>query len=284
MNDLILGVGTPHSATRSVYKTLNKRKLVKEPNILSYILAPEPEHGYAQNIRGKYLKFGVKFFDNPTLDDYIEYSKLYPVDFSNTYGLFSRSDIECFADRLLSEFKVKVLMIFRDPVRRLFSHLNVNFNTGHSLDNMGQNERFKKVLDSGVLDSPPEVGFPDQDWNHEEKYYSMFMFSNYNSIYENWNAYFDTHAIIMEDLWAGRNNELEKLNTFLGTNITEMYPNVYYPDMGINPIQHKGLRDQWSSETEYITKDNLERGREKMSWAYTIQGRNPWETYNEDKP
>ena len=80
----------------------------------------------------------------------------------------------------------------------------------------------------------------------------------------------------MEDLWANRENELERLNNFLGTNITTLHKNLYYPFQGPNAIFDDGLKDQWRSETEWIKKENLLKAREQMSWAYTIQGRNPW--------
>ena len=117
------------------------------------------------------------------------------------------------------------------------------------------------------LDKPEPMQYPSQGWDYRQKAYEPFMESNYPEMIENWSQFFDTHVICMEDLWGDKNSALEKLNTFLGTSIT-LTPNVYYPDLGPNAPHHKGLKDQWSSDTEFITQKNYDLAREKLQWVY----------------
>ena len=84
----------------------------------------------------------------------------------------------------------------------------------------------------------------------------------------------------MEDLWAGRNSELERLNEFLGTNITELHENAYYPDRGADAPHYTNLRDQWDSDTVTLDAKTVERGRRAMHYYYesweSLTGTTPW--------
>ena len=115
---------------------------------------------------------------------------------------------------------------------------------------------------------PNQLVYPTQKYNHKLRNFEPFLFSNYSLIYDTWRSFFDTHYIIMEDLWAGRNNELERLNTFLGANITEVHENVYYPDRGANAPKLAGLADQWTSDTENLDPKLLHLARRMMSRQY----------------
>ena len=281
---LVFGFGA-FSASTPLYKTLVRvisKNIVKEPNILSSIYSKK---NFEWVIEGKYnhvlkkKREGADIFapGNQTIDYYINWllAKNNDVcDFSNPYSQFHSEIIEKFANQFKKHFSVKVLMICRDPVRRLFSNLNFIPNTGHSLEKYGQNQRLEMVMD--YISEPPEVKFPSQDWDYRKKHYTPFTNGNYQQIYNNWSKFFDTHIVIMEDLWANRNDELKRLNDFLEINITTLNKNIYYPFRGPDVEFDKSLRDQWRTEKEWIKKENLLKAREKMSWAYTIQGKNPW--------
>lgn len=266
------------SASTPLYETLCQNKVVrrstvKEPNILPAIISKNSD-----SISDKYQdckkknREGCEVFQCTSIDDYIEWllkhhnnEYLGVSDATNTHIFFDVQDISTFAFKFKEAFQVKILIICRDPVKRLFSHLNSILNPGHSLDNLGQNERLELVIP--YLDKPEPIQFPGQGWDYRQKAYEPYMESNYPEMIENWSQFFDTHVICMEDLWGDRNNALEKLNTFLGTSIT-LTPNVYYPDLGPNAPHHKGLKDQWSSDTEFITKKNYDLAREKLQWVY----------------
>ena len=266
------------SASTPLYETLCQNKVVrrstvKEPNILPAIISKNSD-----SISDKYQdckkknREGCEVFQCTSIDDYIEWllkhhnnEYLGVSDATNTHIFFDVQDISTFAFKFKEAFQVKILIICRDPVKRLFSHLNSILNPGHSLDNLGQNERLELVIP--YLDKPEPIQFPGQGWDYRQKAYEPYMESNYPEMIENWSQFFDTHVICMEDLWGDNNNALEKLNTFLGTSIT-LTPNVYYPDLGPNAPHHKGLKDQWSSDTEFITKKNYDLAREKLQWVY----------------
>ena len=266
------------SASTPLYETLcqNKvvrRSVVKEPNILPAIIGKQP-HITQQKYTDckKDNREGCEVFSCTSVDDYIEWllkhhneEYLGVSDATNTHIFFDVKDISTFAFKFKEAFQVKILIICRDPVKRLFSHLNSIYNPGHSLDNLGQNERLELVMP--YLDKPEPMQYPSQGWDYRQKAYEPFMESNYPEMIENWSQFFDTHVICMEDLWGDRNHALEKLSTFLGTSIT-LTPNVYYPDLGPNAPHHKGLKDQWSSDTEFITKKNYDLAREKLQWVY----------------
>ena len=48
----------------------------------------------------------------------------------------------------------------------------------------------------------------------------------------------------------------------------EMHPNVYYPEMGTRRPEIDGLGDQWRSDMQDLTQEDLEEGREKLDWLY----------------
>ncbi len=267
------------SASTPLYRTLIKNKVVrrnsiKEPNIIPAIISNNPDM-----ISDKYRDLKRKnvddyqVFECTTVDAYIDWllrhhtSKCMGVsDATNTHIFFDVKDIATFASKFKEAFQVKVLIICREPVKRLFSHLNSIDNIGHSLEKYGQNKRLELVMP--YLDKPVPMQFPGQGWDYKQQAYEPYMESNYPEMIVNWSKYFDTHVICMEDLWGDKNSALEKLNTFLGSSITQLTPNVYYPDLGPNAPHHEGLKDQWSSDTEFITKKNYDLAREKLDWVY----------------
>ena len=267
------------SASTPLYRTLCENKVVrkhicKEPNILPAIISKNSDmisHKYRDCKNEK--REGCEVFQCTSVDDYIEWllrhhnsEYLGVSDATNTHCFFDVKDIATFASKFKEAFQVKVLIICRDPVKRLFSHLNSVYNPGHSLEKYGQNQRLEIVMP--YLDKPEPMQFPSQAWDYKQKAYEPYMQGNYPEMIANWSQFFDTHVICMEDLWGDRNHSLEKLNTFLGTSISSLTPNVYYPDLGPNAPHHKGLRDQWSSDTEFITKKNYDLAREKLDWVY----------------
>ena len=260
----VICVGTGWSATTPLYYTLQDAKIanafIKESNILC------PNLDFSE----KYKVTKNPVYLDPTVDNYITFLHEYyqsiadeyrgVCDFTTSYATLPPDIISTFADKLKDNFNVKILMIFRDPVRRLFSHIS-------HLSNSSPNAFLKEIL-FYLRKIPNQLVYPTQKYNHKLRNFEPFLFSNYSLIYETWKSFFDTHYIIMEDLWAGRNNELERLNTFLGANITEVHENVYYPDRGANAPKLAGLADQWTSDTEDIDPKLLRLARSMMSRQY----------------
>ena len=132
-------------------------------------------------------------------------------------------------------------MIFRDPVRRLFSECCAFYeNKWVQTDCKGAKEYFMSVLETGsITDS-----------------------ENYQLYFDNWkNSGYNIHPISMEKLYSGQKQELEN---FLGFEI-DLYPTAYYPERGIDAPLIKGLKCQKSdtdvlSNSEYIyAKNKLKR-------------------------
>ena len=260
----VICVGTGWSATTPLYYTLQDAKIanafIKESNILC------PNLDFSE----KYKVTKNPVYLNPTVDNYITFLHEYyqsiadeyrgVCDFTTSYATLPPDIISTFADKLKDNFNVKILMIFRDPVRRLFSHIS-------HLSNSSPNAFLKEIL-FYLRKIPNHLVYPTQKYNHKLRNFEPFLFSNYSLIYDTWRSFFDTHYIIMEDLWAGRNNELERLNTFLGANITEVHENVYYPDRGANAPKLAGLADQWTSDTENLDPKLLHLARRMMSRQY----------------
>ena len=215
-----------------------------------------------------------------TLEEYIDWCKDYAgdtgvIDASNINSLLEPKDIAKFANIFKEHFEVKVIQICREPVYRLFSHLNAIENPGHSLDGLGQNKRLRAVMK--YITKPPTMTMDYQMWNHRSKGYRPYMEGNYDGMISNWSKYFDMHVVIMEDLWGDRNDAKKNLSVYLGREIKVLALNLYYPERGPDIPHVHVLKDQWRSEKEYITEKNYKEARERMDWDYVVQGKRPWD-------
>ena len=94
---------------------------------------------------------------------------------------------------------------------------------------------------------------------------------------------FSTTTIVSEDLWGGKNDAREKLSNFLQYDIKKLWPNCYYPEMGTKtPVLERkwNLSDQWGSDLEDLTDEDLSFGRKYLAkyydeW-YDMFGTTPW--------
>ena len=189
------------------------------------------------------------YVKNPLLERYVQYYKTHwkhlqendcPYqavgDFSNTNAQLPEKFCHEVVKRLSEDFDVKVLMIVRDPIRRLWSEV------------------------SGFWG--PES---KEQWNSEEQLTEHFFdkirrhdYWNYIEIIEKWERVCPIHVIIMEQLWEGDQQEREKqrLSDFLDYDIKKIHQNVYCPDCGPNAPEFLGLQDQWRSD-KYWLQDEL---------------------------
>ena len=156
-------------------------------------------------------------------------------DFSNSNAWLPQEFCYKVVDKLSDDFDVKVLLIVRDPIRRLWSEVGGYW----------------------VPESP-------RQWENIEEYKDLFFdyvksgYLHYLRIIEKWERVAPTHVIIMEQLWEGDEQEREKqrLSDFLDYDIKNIHENVYCPDRGTNAPKHLGLKDQWSSD-KYSLSDEL---------------------------
>ena len=59
-----------------------------------------------------------------------------------------------------------------------------------------------------------------------------------------------------------------------------MWPNAYFPEMGTKAPHYEDVEDQWSSDLEDLTEEDLEFGRKHLAkyydeW-YNYFGSMPW--------
>ena len=297
---LIIGAGHGWCATTPLHLTLqcaNKCShagLLKEDHLLMHIYDPSMwetrKYWYDKFIAAKYTPTRNRFrgylgtygfhhnqeeiedyyCQNPTLQTYIRYytrhyervkeKYKYVSDFSNSVANLPRQFIAKIAPVLKKHFDIKVLKIFRDPTRRLYSELSQIYQDSKELQNSysTSKEYWRSYLKKGEIT-------PNSD---------------YIGSFKSFNEHFSTISIISEELWGGKNNALENLEKFLDFEIKELWPNAYFPEMGTKAPHHEGVRDQWSSDLEDLTEEDLEFGRKYLAkyydeW-YNYFGTMPW--------
>ena len=152
---LLLNAGYPSSGTSSLYYTLWSNKYghgggVKESNYLLHIQSPQVEkdreklHQSKKRYgKGMYRPWSLPdnmfmpehtFDKEPSLENYISYYvKLWKeiegkyqslLDFSNSEQQLTEEFMLSIKDELLKHFDIKVVMMLRDPLRRLWSVCN----------------------------------------------------------------------------------------------------------------------------------------------------------------
>jgi len=296
---LIIGAGTGWSATSPLHLTLqcaNKCShtgILKEDHLLYHVYSQDawewrrpwyekavndsmvPVMPQSYGMKNKYafhqnLDEIHELYQKPTLDTYIKYytrhyqrvkhEYSYVHDFSNSNAFLPLSFLQKIAPVLKKHFKIKVLIIFRDPVRRLYSELSHHYRKSHILQKkyISSREYFRSYLKIGNYSMNCE-------FVKRIKYYK----SN-----------FSTLSIVSEDLWGGKNDQLAKLSNFLHFDIKNLWPNCYYPEMGTKAPHHEYLADQYESDLEDLTDDDLNFGRKYLAkyydqW-YNEFGTTPW--------
>ena len=297
---LIIGAGKGWAATSPLHLTLLSNKcshpgILKEDHLLSHIYHKDsvstwreywykrllndsmtPKWSFPYGYLSKYSfhnnvdEIEDLYAEKPTLQNYIRYYKRhyqrvkheykYVHDFSNSNAFLPATFLQKIAPVLKKHFDIKVLMIFRDPVRRLYSELSHHYQNSKEL---------QKNYDSSK-----------KYWRSYLKKGEITFNSDYITSFKSYNSCFSTISIVSEDLWGGKNNCIENLSKFLEFNITNLWPNCYYPEMGTKAPHHEYLKDQWASDLEDLTEEDLEFGRKYMKryydeW-YDYFGSMPW--------
>ena len=185
------------------------------------------------------LEEEIELYSLPTsIDKYIEYFRRhyenlngeykYVADFSNKNCTLFPEFLMDIRDNILEVFDVKVTMIFRDPIRRIWSNNYCN------MEKVFHKDAKKK-----------------RQWHYDE------MYKNHANAWGKENVY----PIIMEDVWQDPSG----LADFLGVEIDRMHENCYWPEMGMNIPKYQWLRDQYQRELAPIPYDYL---RERLDFLY----------------
>jgi hypothetical protein len=238
---------------------LDKSILGNPPELLDYCNHTEEEFGTYSSLPltlEKYINYYLQHYN------YLKDTPYQAVaDFSNTNAFLDKDYLEEIAPKLKEHFDVKVLLIYRDPVCRLFSSCNAAFycdKPDHEYKNLGTivNMRRRNII--------------------HEKYKSLTDYFldttsiSYTQIYHKFAENFNTLPIVMEQLFDLNDNktELERLSDFLGYTVTKTHENCYVPDMGTNAPKYQYLDDQWSSDREELTPELIAIARKKNAFVY----------------
>jgi hypothetical protein len=198
-----------------------------------------------------------------TLDNYVEhYVKLSEycegtyeavADFSNMNYFLKENMYHQIYSALSKYFDVKVIVIFRDFIRREWSMTCAlsNYNQDHFIPYYDLNSNVADIIKR------------KKPLNYAQKIKEVSnIFGKDNVCY-----------LIMEDFFNNINNnpEVVKLENFLNIKISEVHPCAFVPDCGINAPKLSDLKDQWISDHEILTDEfyNYIRNRKDYIQSYS---------------
>jgi hypothetical protein len=209
------------------------------------------------------------------IDDYIEYYLTHwdnikgdyaaVCDFCNGNWGLDYGFLKQIAPKILDHFNVKVLMEFRDPVRRYYSEIGSLF--AKTLDFGSRNHKDFKVQSLIRQKKQTKLFFHylSQGWYSPNSDYQGG-YAKYADVFGKENVY----TVIMEDFWDKKQekNQLQQLSDFLSYKVEKIHENAYVPFMGKNAPQYEFLRDQWESDIEELNNEEYQRGVHSMSRYY----------------
>ena len=196
-------------------------------------------------IGGNWTEDEIKYFWSPpfTIEKYIEYYIKHwdfikhdykaVSDFSNPNGQCSPEFLRKYAPALKSVFDVKIHVVFRDPLRRLWS----------LRQKQNPKDPVRQFMKMGV------------DFGYVQfflKFVEAFGIDN-------------CHMTIMEEFWNG---ETKELSDFIDYEIKEVHPNAYVPDLGPNAPRIQYLNDQWESDIMHMPKEVKDYGLNMLKPVY----------------
>ena len=251
MIPLLLNFGTAYSATSPLWRTLQDdtkylhtghRKKTHWLWILrnqdssvekKFLMTPESSLQASR----QQLKFTKQeedyFFSLPTsIEKYIEYYKKHWEyldgqykslgDFCNKMTVANEEYLCYLRDKLSEHFDIKITLIFRDPVRKIWSQAGT--------------QRSKIYNTKGGIRQS----------------------SLYGKVYEKYVRVFGKDRVlpmVMERIWE----DPSELSDFLGHPIIKMHRNAYYPERGTNIKEFPEFCDQWRNEKNPIDYDRLRK-------------------------
>lgn len=207
----------------------------------------------------------------PSLKTYIEYylelsrasDKYFKcvADFSNANAFVSTNLIKEANKELSKHFNVKSIIMFRDPVRRLFSQIGSSYYHRKTLTydkNLISNpvERYvKNFLNTKDLRNIPWIDYTKQ-------------IKEYRSVFGE-----ALHLSIMEEFFKNpedcmNNPSVIEMGRFLNYKIQKVYPCAFVPDKGINAPHIECLEDQYLSDGEPLTPEMYQFCFDKMKFIY----------------
>jgi len=309
------------------YRNFRKRVKVKSDKYAWHIDNPtgsKPPELVVENSKvgggGKMVPSVEKaFVSEPfTIQKYVDYHKAHwenikdnyksLADFSNSNGALSPSFLKKIIPILQNDFDVKVVMIFRDPVRREWSNRNYRkytlepffeqdsnkyknrrgvWMTDWDRDLTGTiNEKIEKIENDNATENWDYIarGIDSRESTDTDDYAlgvrnmisyqrngGVFEQMDYAGLYTKWKDVLgedNVHATVMEKLFGGDAATKTALSTFLDFEIGDLANCAYVPDQGVNAPEHPYLQDQWSSDVKPLTAELAAAGRTAMKMYY----------------
>ena len=179
------------------------------------------------------------FFSLPTsIEKYIEYYKRHwdyldgeyksVGDFSNKPAIMDEDYLCYLRDALSDHFDIKVTMIFRDPVREIWSNAFTQYDRIYTpKGNVQKSSLYHEIYEKHVRVWGKDKVFP----------------------------------MVMERIWE----DPTELSNFLNHPIPKMHRNVYYPERGTDRDEFSEFPDQWVNEKNPIDYDRM---RKEFDWLY----------------
>jgi hypothetical protein len=169
-----------------------------------------------------------------------EYTSMIPMDFTqHTHKLPQQFLQECY-DQLSQHFNIKILLSYRDPIKRLFSHANMEHITNSSWMRPNSNRYPAK-----------HFFYNDLTKKHIHNLYTD-TYSIFNNIFGKENV---THIIYEKYFDSSNDSERKKLFRFL---------NIPYQTIEISKKYNEG------KYKETLTQEDITFAKDKMKDAYTL--------------
>ena len=153
-----------------------------------------------------------------------------------------------FWKRVAEEFELKFITIVRDPIRRHYSEFSGQYFNGWEKRESGDNDLNKTMNQKDFV-------IERSRWGEDR---------NFVDNLEKCQKVAPTLMLVMEELWS----DWSKLERFVEIEITEMFPNVYWPERGKSRIRHPKLQDQWCTDRLTITQEIYDALYERMEHQY----------------
>ena len=222
------------------------------------------------------------WYQDVSIEKYIEYylkhwnvikSDFHAVaDFSNhnwALPYYTKKNIhygEEMIEKIQEVFDLKVTVQFRDPIRRLYSELGTCFD-----DQIPDTIAKNKKLDEDIIINKEHNNFfrlclDNERWDGANCHYAD-LYTKWENLVGKDNILY----IIMEEFWdpAYRKQQCERLSNFLDAPIQKIHENAYFPDRGADAPHYLKLNDQWTSDKETITEENIQYAQIIMRSCYT---------------
>lgn len=240
----------------------------KNPKVIGGEMIPSVEKEFMSQpfTIQKYVDYHLAHWEN--IKD--NYQSL--VDFNNSNGMLSQDFLNKTIPILQKFFDIKVVMIFRDPVRRLWSLRN--YQKYNDIPNSNKDRRgcnvYEDSKNSGYRTQKSteklESTDPVENWDYLS--HGVEKVHDYARLYKKFVKSVgkdNVHHLVMEKFFAG---DKDSLCSFLGYELNDIAKCVYVPDLGINPPKHPYLQDQWASDVLPLTNELAAGGREACKKCY----------------